>query len=82
MGKPAAVTCKSAKPDKARVASWATDARRAGHDPTAEREAQLAREREAAAAKKAAEEAETARPTVRQAIDTFMTRHMAGKKST
>lgn len=63
------------------IAGHWKDARRAGHDPVAEGEAQLAREREAEAAKKAAEEAETARPTVRQAIDTFMAPHMTGKKS-
>lgn len=65
---------------RAIAGNW-KDARRAGHDPVAEWEAQLAREREAEAAKKAAEEAETSRLTVRQAIDTFMARHMAGKKS-
>jgi hypothetical protein len=65
---------------RAIAGNW-KDARRAGHDPVAEWEAQLAREREAEAAKKAAEEAETARPTVRQAIDTFMARLVAGKKS-
>lgn len=65
---------------RAIAGNW-KNARRAGHDPVAEWEAQLAREREAEAAKKAAEDAETSRPTVRQAIDTFMARHMAGKKS-
>lgn len=65
---------------RAIAGNW-KDARRAGHDPVAEWEALLAREREAEAARKAAEEAETARPTVSQTIDTFMARHMAGKKS-
>lgn len=65
---------------RAIAGNW-KDARRAGHDPVAEWEALLAREREAEAARKAAEEAETTRPTVSQAIDTFMARHMAGKKS-
>lgn len=65
---------------RAIAGNW-KDARRAGHDPAAEWEALLAREREAEAVRKAAEEAETARPTVSQAIDTFMARHMAGKKS-
>lgn len=65
---------------RAIAGNW-KDARRAGHDPAAEWEALLTREREAEAARKAAEEAETARPTVAQAIDTFMARHMAGKKS-
>ncbi|CAI8770981.1 protein of unknown function [Methylococcus capsulatus] len=64
---------------RAIAGNW-KDARRAGHDPVAEWEAQLARERKAGAAKKAAEEtAETAHPSVRQAIDTFMARHMAGR---
>lgn len=65
---------------RAIAGNW-KDARRAGHDSAAEWEAQLSREREAEAARKAIEEAENARPTVRQAIDTFMARHMAGKKS-
>lgn len=65
---------------RAIAGNW-KDARRAGHDPVAEWEALLAREREAEASRKAAEEAETTRPTVGQAIDTFMARHMAGKKS-
>lgn len=65
---------------RAIAGNW-KDARRAGHDPAAEWEALLTREREAEVARKAAAEAETARPTVSQAIDTFMARHMAGKKS-
>lgn len=65
---------------RAIAGNW-KDARRAGHDPAAEWEALLAREREAEATRKAAEEAETTRPTVSQTIDTFMARHMAGKKS-
>ncbi len=65
---------------RAIAGNW-KDARRGGHDPAAEWEALLARSREMDAARKAAEEAETARPTVSQTIDTFMARHMAGKKS-
>lgn len=65
---------------RAIAGNW-KDARRAGHDPAAEWEALLTREREAVAVHKAAAEAETTRPTVSQAIDTFMARHMAGKKS-
>jgi len=65
---------------RAIAGNW-KDARRAGHDPVAEWEAQLARERADEAARKAAVEAESARPTVNQAIETFMARHMVGKKS-
>lgn len=56
-------------------------ARKAGHDPAAEWEDKLATERAAAAALRAAEEAEAALPTVSQAIDLFMAKIMAGKKS-
>lgn len=48
--------------------------RRVGRDPGHEWQ-------EAKAAKKAAEEAESAQPTLRQAINRFMTQHMEGKKS-
>ncbi len=65
---------------RAIAGNW-KDARRAGHDPVAEWEAQLAREREAEAAIMAAKEAELAHPIVNQVIETFMLRHMAGKKS-
>lgn len=65
---------------RAVAGNW-KDARRAGHDPVAEWEAELDRERQAEAAARAAREAESARPTVNQAIETFMARHMAGKKS-
>jgi integrase len=41
----------------------------------------LAQERRIDAARETAEVTETARPTVSQAIDNFMSRHMAGKKS-
>ena len=65
---------------RAVAGNW-KDARRAGHDPVAEWEAELARDREAEAAARAAKEAESTRPTVSQVIETFMARHMAGKKS-
>lgn len=65
---------------RAIAGNW-KDARRAGHDPAAEWESLLAQERAAEVAIKAAEEAEAAQPTVSQVIETFMTRHMDGKKS-
>lgn len=65
---------------RAIAGNW-KDARRAGHDPVAEWEAVLAEERAAEAARRAAEEAETAQPTLSEVIDTFMARHMVGKKS-
>ena len=65
---------------RAIAGNW-KDARRGGHDPVAEWETHLAGERAAEAAVTAAKEAELARPTVSQAIETFMARHMAGKKS-
>jgi len=55
--------------------------RRGGHDPAAEWEALLEQERQAEAAKRAAEEAERKQPTVADAIGTFMAKIMAGKKS-
>ena len=60
--------------------SWKA-ARRAGHDPAAEWEALLSREREAAAAKLATLEAERKQPTVQEAVESFMAKIMAGKKS-
>lgn len=56
-------------------------ARKAGHDPAAAWEDRLAAERAAQAALHAVEEAETKQPTVRTAIDSFMDKNMAGKKS-
>lgn len=56
-------------------------ARRAGHDPVAEWEAMLEQERQAEAARRAAEEAERRQPSVTEAIDSFMSKIMAGKKS-
>ena len=56
-------------------------ARRGGHDPAAEWDALLAEERQAEAVKLAAEEAEQNQPTVKDAIDSFMQKIMAGKKS-
>lgn len=60
--------------------SWKA-ARRAGHDPVAEWEALLSRERAAVAEELAAQEAERNQPTVKDAIDSFMQKIMAGKKS-
>lgn len=56
-------------------------ARRGGHDPAAEWEALLEQERQAKAAKLAVEEAERKQPTVNEAIDSFMQKIIAGKKS-
>jgi len=56
-------------------------ARRGGHDPAAEWEAMLEQERQAEAAKRAAIEAERKQPTVRDVVDSFMQKIMAGKKS-
>jgi integrase len=56
-------------------------ARRGGHDPAAEWSALLAGERQAEAEKLAAEEAERNQPTVKDAIDSFIQKIMAGKKS-
>jgi integrase len=55
--------------------------RRAGHDPAAEWEAVLTQKRKAEAARRAALEAEAAMPTVNEAIESFMAKIMAGKKS-
>lgn len=65
---------------RAIAGSWKV-ARRGGHDPVAEWENLLAQEQVAEAAIKADEEAEAAQPTVNQAIEIFMARHMDGKKS-
>ena len=56
-------------------------ARRAGHDPIADWEMQLANEARAAEALKTAQAAEEAQPTVRVAADRFLAKMMAGKKS-
>ena len=56
-------------------------ARRAGHDPVAEWEAKQAKEQTAEAARLAAVAAEADQPTVADAIEQFMAKHMAGKKS-
>ena len=55
--------------------------RRAGRDPAAEWDGILTQEREAAAAKQAALATEAGMPTVKEAIDSFMAKIMAGKKS-
>ena len=56
-------------------------ARRARHDPVAEWEALLSKEREIEVVKLATLEVERKRPTVNDAIDSFMQKIMAGKKS-
>ena len=56
-------------------------ARRAGHDPVSEWEALLFKEREAEAATLAALEVERKQPTLSEAIETFMQKIVAGKKS-
>ena len=60
--------------------NWKT-ARRAGHDPAAEWEALLSQERGIELAKQAEVEAERNQPTVNDAVDAFMQKIMAGKKS-
>jgi len=65
---------------RAIAGEWKT-ARRAGHDPVMEWEAQLAEERSRETARVAAIAAEAAQPTVRDVVEQFMAKHMAGKKS-
>lgn len=60
--------------------SWKA-ARRAGHNPAAEWEAVLSKEKAAAAELQAAVEAERQQPMVKDAIESFMQKIMAGKKS-
>ena len=52
-----------------------------GHDPAAEWEARAGARAGSGAAKQAALEAEAAMPTVKEAIESFMAKIMAGKKS-
>ena len=63
------------------IAGYWKAARRAGHDPAAEWEALLTEKRDAAAAKLAAVVTEKAQLTVKEAVDSFMLKIMAGKKS-
>jgi len=56
-------------------------ARRSGHDPAAEWEALLSQERGIETAKVAALEALRKQPTVKEAIESFMSKIMVGKKS-
>lgn len=56
-------------------------ARRGGHDPATEWQALLEQERQAEAAKRAEADAERMQPTVKDAVDSFMQKIMAGKKS-
>lgn len=65
---------------RAIAGTWKSD-RRAGHDPVDEWESLLKQECAAETALKAADEAEAAQPTVLEAINIFMNRHMDGKKS-
>jgi integrase len=58
---------------------WKTD-RRARRDPVVEWKACLVGKRAAEEAKRRAEVAEAQQPTVRQAIEDFMVKHMNGKK--
>ncbi|MBK6744295.1 MAG: DUF4102 domain-containing protein [Hydrogenophilales bacterium] len=60
--------------------SWKA-ARRGGHDPAAEWEILLSHERGIETAKLAAIEAVRKQPTVNDAVDSFMQKIMAGKKS-
>lgn len=56
-------------------------ARRSGHDPVAEWETVLTEEKVNAAAKQAALKAEAALPTLKEVVELFMEKIMAGKKS-
>lgn len=56
-------------------------ARRSGHDPVAEWEALLSKERATESAKLIEQKAEQNQPTVKEAIQSFMEKIMAGKKS-
>ena len=60
--------------------NWKT-ARRAGHDPVTEWEDLLGHEHKIESAKLAAVEAKRKQPTVNDAVDSFMQKIMAGKKS-
>ncbi len=59
---------------------WKTD-RRSGHDPIAKWESALASKEAKKVAQAKAVAVEAAQPTVNDAIDQFMTKHIAGKKS-
>jgi integrase len=65
---------------RAIAGNWKS-ARRGGHDPVAEWEAQLAAERAHLEAQAAALAAEAVQPTVGDAADQFLAKHIAGKKS-
>ncbi len=65
---------------RAIAGNWKS-ARRAGHDAYREWEALLEKEKKDAAAAEAAKAAEAAQPTVSDAIEQFMGKHMSGKKS-
>ena len=59
---------------------WKAD-RRAGRNPVAEWEGKHAARRAVAEAAKRVERMESAQPTMREAIDLFMAKHINGKKS-
>lgn len=65
---------------RAIAGQWRAD-RRAGRDPVAEWERRLAEQRAKAEAARRAEAVEAQQPSVRQAIEQFMAKQMAGKKS-
>lgn len=62
------------------AASWKSQ-RRAGHDPVADWQAKLAARAAAEEAERLAAQKELEQPTVRDAIDRFMAKHIDGKKS-
>lgn len=61
------------------AAAWRAH-RRAGHDPAAEWEAHLAAKEAAAEAARLTAKVESEQPTVRGAFDSFLAKHIAGKK--
>jgi len=65
---------------RAVAGQWKMD-RRAGRDPVAEWEARVAAKRAAEKAVRKAAAAEASQPTVRDAIEQFMTKQISGKKS-
>ena len=65
---------------RAIAGQWKSD-RRAGRDPAAAWEARLAAQKAQEEATRQAAVAESAQPTVRDAIEQFIAKHIAGKKS-
>jgi integrase len=62
------------------ASQWKAD-RRAGRDPVSEWEAYVEEKRAAEESKRKSDAAEAEQPTVRQAIDRFIAKHIEGKKS-